>query len=61
MPDWGGAQAGLPGIAFAQVLRDVITGESPVVSYWKQALMESENRIRALESALLYQRLLIGK
>lgn len=48
VPDWGGPQAGLPGNAFAKVLRDVETGEAPVVSYWKQALIESDNRIPAL-------------
>ena len=50
VPDWGGAQAGLPGKAFAKVLRDVRTGRAPVVSYWKQALIASDNRIPALAS-----------
>jgi hypothetical protein len=50
VPPWGGAQAGLPGRAFAKVLRDVQSGESPVVSYWKQALIVSDNRIPALGS-----------
>jgi hypothetical protein len=50
VPDWGGPQAGLPGKAFAKVLRDVESGESPVVSYWKQALIVSDNRIPAMES-----------
>jgi hypothetical protein len=50
VPDWGGAQAGLPGKAFAKVLRDVASGASPVVSYWKQALIVSDNRIPALEN-----------
>ena len=48
VPAWGGAQAGLPGKAFAKVLRDVLTGEMPVVSYWKQALIDSDNRIPAM-------------
>lgn len=48
VPEWGGAQAGLAGQAYAKVLRDVVTGESPVISYWKQALIESDNRIPAL-------------
>jgi len=48
VPDWGGAQAGSPGKAFAKVLRDVETGEAPVVSYWKQALIVSDNRIPAM-------------
>ncbi len=50
VPDWGGAQAGQPGTAFAKVLRDVETGESPVVSYWKQALIVEDNRIPAMGS-----------
>ena len=50
VPDWGGAQAGLPGKAFAKVLRDAKTGESPVVSYWKQTLIVGDNRIPALGS-----------
>jgi hypothetical protein len=50
VPKWGGAQAGLPGKAFAKVLQDVESGESPVVSYWKQTLIVSDNRIPALES-----------
>ena len=50
VPEWGGAQAGRPGVAFAKVLRDVQSGASPVVSYWKQALIVSDNRIPALES-----------
>jgi hypothetical protein len=48
VPDWGGAQAGLPGTAYAKVLRDVATGQAPVVSYWKQALIASDNRIPAM-------------
>ena len=50
VPAWGGAQAGQPGIAYAKVLRDVATGEAPVVSYWKQTQIVSDNRIAALES-----------
>jgi hypothetical protein len=50
VPDWGGAQGGLPGKAFAKVLRDIKTGESPVVSYWKRALIVSDNRIPATGS-----------
>jgi hypothetical protein len=48
VPDWGGAQAGLPGKAFAKVLRDLESGEWPVVSYWKQTLIVSDNRIPAM-------------
>jgi hypothetical protein len=32
------------------VLRDVQTGEAPVVTYWRQALIVSDNRIPALGS-----------
>jgi hypothetical protein len=48
VPDWGGLQAGLPGKAFAKVLRDGESGEWPVVSYWKQALIVSDNRVPAM-------------
>jgi hypothetical protein len=50
VPDWGGAQAGRPGKAYAKVLRDEETGESPVVSYWKPTTIVSDNRIPALGS-----------
>lgn len=50
VPEWGGSQGGMPGTAYAKVLRDVQSGRAPVVSYWKQALIESDNRIPALES-----------
>jgi hypothetical protein len=50
VPGWGGAQAGLPGQAFAKVLRDLETGESPAVNYWKQTIIASDNRIPALGS-----------
>ena len=50
VPDWGGEQAGLPGKAFAKVLQDVASGELPVVSYWKQTLILSDNRIPAFAS-----------
>jgi hypothetical protein len=46
VPDWGGEQAGFPG----KVLKDVASGESPVVSYWKQTLILSDNRIPAFAS-----------
>jgi mono/diheme cytochrome c family protein len=50
LPDWCGEQAGLPGVAYAKVLRDVETGEFPVVNYWKQTLIESDNRIAAFDT-----------
>jgi hypothetical protein len=45
-----GRRPGCRGRPFAKVLRDVATGEWPVVSYWKQALIVSDNRIPALGS-----------
>lgn len=50
VPEWGGIQAGQPGKAFAKVLRDIKSGESPVVSYWKQVVIVSDNRLPALGS-----------
>jgi hypothetical protein len=50
VPVWGGEQAGEPGKTFAKVLRDVESGEYPVVSYWKQTSLVSDNRIPAGES-----------
>jgi hypothetical protein len=52
VPEWGGAQAGLPGKAFAKLLRDVESGTLPVVSYWKQTLIASDNRIAAMQCDL---------
>lgn len=50
IPAWGGNYAGIPGTGYAKILRDVETGDFPVVSYWKQALIESDNRLAAFES-----------
>jgi hypothetical protein len=50
VPAWGGEQAGMPGKAFAKVLEDALTGDFPVVSYWKQTFVASDNRIPALSS-----------
>jgi len=48
VPEWGGSEAGMAGEAFAKVLQDAITGAYPVVSYWKQSFILSDNRIPAL-------------
>ncbi len=50
VPDWGGTEAGLPGMVYAKLLRDAQTDETPVVSYWKQTFIASDNRIPALGS-----------
>lgn len=48
VPDWGGDQAGQPGVVYAKILADAISGEAPVVSYWKQTFITADNRIPAL-------------
>ena len=48
VPEWGGTYAGAAGRGFAKLLRDVASGESPVVSYWKQAVIVEDTRIAAL-------------
>jgi hypothetical protein len=50
VPFWGGAQSGLPGKAYAKVLQDALSGQYPVVSYWKQAFIRSDNRLPAFGS-----------
>ncbi|GAG37141.1 unnamed protein product, partial [marine sediment metagenome] len=56
VPDWGGVgsdpndYAGRPGKGYAKVLRDVASGEAPVASYWKQVLIQSDNRLAAFEA-----------
>jgi len=50
VPSWGGSFAGIPGTGYAKVLRDVASGNVPVISYWKQAIIESDTRIEALQS-----------
>lgn len=51
VPDWGGAQAGLAGTTFAKMLRDVESGEAPMVSYCEQTLVVTDTRIPAMETA----------
>jgi hypothetical protein len=50
VPTWGGPEASQPGKIYAKVLGDVESGEWPVVSYWKQTHILSDNRLPALES-----------
>jgi hypothetical protein len=62
VPDWGGTgsaandYAGRPGKGFAKVLRDAVTGEWPVVNYWKPTLIHSDNRIPALQADVSHYR-----
>lgn len=48
VPVWGGEQAGQPGTAFAKILQDAMTGEQPVVSYWRQCFIVEDTRLSAL-------------
>ncbi len=50
LPTWSGGHAGEPGTAHAKLLRDVETGEWPVVSYWKPTLLEGDTRLAAFEA-----------
>jgi hypothetical protein len=50
VPAWGGPQAGQAGKAYAKILQDAASGELPVVSYWKQTFIVSDNRLPALGS-----------
>lgn len=58
LPDWTGLgdpatghYAGLPGEAYAKVLEEIWSQESPSGSYWNQTRILSDNRIPALETA----------
>lgn len=55
IPEWGGVgdaaagnYAGLPGVLYAKILRDVYTGEMPNYAYWRQSEIVSDNRLPAL-------------
>jgi len=47
VPAWGGGYEGVAGKGFAKLLRDVGSGESPVVSYWKQVIIVEDTRLAA--------------
>jgi hypothetical protein len=58
LPAWAGEgdpkegyYAGLPGQAYAKVLRELWTLESPTGAYWSHTQLLSDNRIPALQSA----------
>jgi len=50
VPTWGGEYAGQPGQGYAKILKDALTGEAPAINYWKQTLIDSDNRLPALGS-----------
>lgn len=47
LPDWAGDVGGLPGLAFAKVLRDTLTGEEPTFSHWRMVELVEDTRIPA--------------
>ena len=51
LPDWAGSYAGQAGEAYAKVLRDEWSGESPSAAYWRDVTLVSDNRIGAYETA----------
>lgn len=57
VPEWGGvgdpaegSYAGLPGKAFAKLLREVWTGAAPTGAYWNPTSVVSDNRLAALST-----------
>ena len=50
IPEWGGDLSGAPGTGYAKLLQDVVSGDWPVVSYWKQAIILDDTRLPALGS-----------
>lgn len=54
LPEWAGLgqgaddYGGQPGKAYAKVLQDAVTGQWPVVNYWKQVLIREDTRLAAL-------------
>ena len=53
LPEWAGTGSGaddyggMPGKGYAKLLRDALSGEMPVVSYWRQALIAADTRLPA--------------
>lgn len=45
LPDWTGNYAGQPGRAFAQVLRDEWTGETPTAAMWRDTTVVEDTRL----------------
>jgi hypothetical protein len=58
LPEWAGAgadpergrYAGLPGTAYAKILREPWTGVAPSGAYWNPTVIESDTRLAALAS-----------
>jgi hypothetical protein len=47
LPEWTGDYAGQPGRAFAKLLRDEWTGETPTAAYWRPVAIVEDNRLAA--------------
>jgi hypothetical protein len=52
IPPWVGSLEGRAGTVYAKLLQDVASGEWPVVSYWKHAIIRDDTRIPALGSSM---------
>lgn len=48
LPSWAGNYAGQPGKAFAKVLRDDWTGETPTAAYWRPVTIIEDTRLPAM-------------
>jgi hypothetical protein len=58
LPDWCGKgdklegyYAGLPGMAYAKILREYWTEKEPTGAYWKQTQITMDNRIKSFETS----------
>ncbi len=48
LPAWAGNYAGKPGKAYAKVLRDDWTGETPTAAYWRPITVVEDTRLAAM-------------
>lgn len=56
LPDWSGDLAGLPGVYFAKILKQLWTGVMPTGAYWTPTRLVEDTRLpaRANEYIILY-------
>jgi hypothetical protein len=45
LPDWTGNYSGQPGKAFAKILKDNMSGETPTSAYWRPVTIVEDNRL----------------
>jgi hypothetical protein len=50
LPEWTGDYAGRSGRAYAKILKDLWTGETPTSAYWRQIELVEDTRIFPLKS-----------